>query len=87
MTEPSVIETLRVWIGDQFLVDGEAALLTPETPLISGGILDSIATLGLVAFLEERYGIEFEAHEVSRERLDTLAAIERLVLDKRARLA
>jgi acyl carrier protein len=87
MTEPNVCEDLRAWIGDRLLPAREAALLAPDTPLISGGILDSISTLELVAFLEERYGIELEAHEVSRERLDTLAAITLLVREKLTRPA
>ena len=38
---------------------------TDATPLITGGVLDSIATLKLVLFIEERFGITLEAHEVS----------------------
>jgi hypothetical protein len=37
---------------------GETRTSSPRsTPLISGGILDSIATLKLVMFFEERYGV------------------------------
>jgi acyl carrier protein len=57
--------------------------LTATTPLISGGILDSLATLDLVSFLEERFGITIEAHEVDRDRLDTLDAIAALVASRR----
>ena len=69
-------------ILERYLQGEDPSLLTPETPLISGGILDSLATLELVSFLEERFGIELEAHEVDRDRLDTLRAIEALVLSK-----
>ena len=51
-------------------------------PLISGGILDSIATLKLVMFLEERFGIVLEAHEVDKEYLDTLDDITKLLDSK-----
>ncbi len=58
--------------------------LTPETRLISGGLVDSLSTLNLVQFLEERYSIQFEAHEVSVDNLDTTADIARLVAEKSA---
>lgn len=58
--------------------------LTPETRLISGGLVDSLSTLNLVQFLEERYSIQFEAHEVSVDNLDTTADIARLVAEKRS---
>ena len=56
--------------------------LTDSTPLITGGVLDSIATLKLVLFLEERFGVTLEPHEVDPEHLDTTACIEQLVLSK-----
>ena len=46
-------------------------------------MLDSIATLKLVLFLEERYGVGFEAHEVDQEHMDTIADITTLVLSKK----
>jgi hypothetical protein len=37
-------------------------------------------------FMEERFGVTFEAHEVNRELLDTLADIARLVASKNPKL-
>jgi acyl carrier protein len=37
-------------------------------------------------FMEERFGVTFEAHEVNRELLDTLADIARLVDAKKRKL-
>ena len=45
--------------------------LTDDTPLITSGILDSIATLKLVTFLEERFGIGSRRTKPTRH-LDTL---------------
>ena len=58
--------------------------LTPTTELIRSGILDSLATLELVTFLEERFDIELGADDVGAENLGTLESIERLVHEKRA---
>ena len=58
--------------------------LTDTTPLITGGVLDSIATLKLVMFIEERYGISLQAHEVDPEHLDTISQIAQLIRSKKA---
>jgi len=57
----------------EFLPGENPDELTETTPLISGGILDSIATLKLVMFLEERFSVSFEPHEIDKENLDDLA--------------
>jgi len=79
-----VIETVKTYILDEFLVGENPEALTPDTPLIKSGVLDSIATLKLVAFLEEHYGVEFQAHEMSPDYLDTLSDIAHTVESKQA---
>lgn len=78
----AIEQTVKKYILDSFLPGENPDELTVETPLISGGILDSIATLKLVMFLEETYGIALEAHEADREHLDNLADIAALVRSK-----
>jgi acyl carrier protein len=68
----------------EFLPGEDPAELTDTTPLITGGILDSIATLKLVMFIEERYGISLQAHEVDPEHLDTISQIAQLIRSKKA---
>ena len=75
-------QTVKKYILETFLPGENPDELTPGTPLISGGILDSIATLKLVMFLEETFGIVLEAHEADREHLDNLADIAALVQSK-----
>jgi len=52
------------------------------TPLITSGIIDSIGMIGLVAFIEERFKIEFQPTEINAQGLDTLDRIEALVRRK-----
>ena len=78
----AIAATTRQYILDEFLPGENPANLTESTPLISGGILDSLATLRLVAFLEERFGITLGAHEVTRDRINTIADIAQLVQSK-----
>jgi acyl carrier protein len=74
--------TLKSFILKEFLPGENPDELTDSTPLISGGILDSLATLKLVSFLEERYKIVFQAHETDIEYLDTIDAIANVVSNK-----
>ena len=74
--------TLKTFILNEFLPGENPEELTDETPLISGGIIDSIAALNLVEFLEEKYGIKIEAHEVNVDCLDTIQLINELILAK-----
>ena len=68
----------------EFLPGEDPSELTDTTPLITGGILDSIATLKLVMFIEERYGISLQAHEVDAEHLDTISQIAQLIRSKKS---
>lgn len=70
-----IARTVKDFILRQFLPGEDADALSDSTPLITGGILDSIGTIQLVSFLETQYGVQFEAHEISPEHLDTIAAI------------
>lgn len=78
-----ILATVKAFILDRFLPGEDPANLTRTTPLITGGILDSLATLELVSFLEKTFGIQLEAHEVDTERLDTLERIAAVVAAKR----
>ena len=75
--------TLKEFILTTFLPGEDANKLTDTTPLITDGVLDSIATLKLVMFLEETYKVSFEAHEVDVEHMNTISDIERLVRSKK----
>jgi acyl carrier protein len=71
------------FILNEFLPGEDPAELTPTTPLITGGILDSITTLKLVVYLEEHFGITVEAHEAGVEHLDSIRQIVELIAEKK----
>jgi len=83
----AVMSQVKSFILERFLPGEDPANLTATVPLISGGILDSLATLELVSFIETQFGIELQAHEVDVERLDTLERITALVVGKKAAAA
>jgi acyl carrier protein len=79
----SIAATVKEYILQEFLPGTHPSELTDTTPLVSGGILDSLGTVKMVTFLEERFGIEVRAHETSVDYLDTIQDIARLVHSKR----
>lgn len=81
--ESSAMEIVKSYILEEFLPEEDPGNLTSATPLMSTGILDSIATLKLIMFLEEKFGVQVEAHEADEEHLNTLEAICRLIESKR----
>ena len=75
-------QAVKGYILEEFLPGEDPSELRDDTPLITGGILDSIATLKLVAFVEETYGIELQPHEADAEHLNTISDIASLVQSK-----
>jgi acyl carrier protein len=75
---------VHAYILDQFLPGEDPDELTDKTPLITGGILDSIRTLKLVVFLEDRFGVTVDAHEAGVDNLDSVGQIAELIARKKA---
>ena len=75
----SIKKTLKNFILEDFLPGEDPEALEDSTPLITGGVLDSIATIRLATFLDVTYGVELEAHELGADYIDTLAAMAALV--------
>ena len=82
LTTEEIKKTVKEYILAEFLPGEDPEELTESTPLIMGGILDSLATLKLVAFLEERYKIELQAHEIDEEHMNHISDIATLVRSK-----
>ena len=79
-----VTTTIRDFILTTYLPGETADNLRDDIPLRTGGILDSLATLSLISFIEERFGIEVEAHETDIDNFDRLSDIVAFVERKRA---
>jgi acyl carrier protein len=76
--------TVRNYILENLLDASSASELTDSTPLITGGILDSVSTLKFIAFLEQAFHIEFQPEEVDQDNLNTIGRITEFVQSKMA---
>jgi acyl carrier protein len=84
VTEDAIEPIVKAYILQEFLPNTKPEELTSTTPLIAGGILDSLATVRLVMFLEQQFGIEMEAWEVGADTFGSLERIVELVQRKRS---
>jgi acyl carrier protein len=75
---------VKQYILEEFLPGEPEEALSDSLPLISSGIIDSIATAKLILFLEERFKVEFKAHEVSVDYLNCINDIAATVSAKMA---
>jgi acyl carrier protein len=82
MTDTTAISgDVKAYILQEFLPGENPDNLTESTPLMTGGILNSIGSLKLLSYLEEKYGILGEPHEIAVN-FNTIADIASLVRSK-----
>jgi acyl carrier protein len=77
-------DTIRTFVLTEYLPGESPENLRDDLPLRSSGILDSLATIRLISFLEEHYGIEVEAHETDIDNFDRIQDIAAFVERKQA---
>ena len=84
MNEQHIKASVKSFILNEYLPGEDPAALTDTTPLMTTGILDSIAVLKVVNFLEGEFGITIEPHEAVVENLNTVLDMAQLVSSKKA---
>lgn len=75
-------QSIRDFILEELLPGENADDLEDSTDLVSSGILDSLATLKLVSFLEGEFGVTIKPSETTPEQLRTIQMISNLVQSK-----
>ena len=82
MQDDPIKSSVKRFILEEFLPGERPEALTDDTALVSEGVLDSLATLRLVSFLEKEFKISIAPHEVDAEYLNSLPSISALVRSK-----
>ena len=73
---------VRHFIIESVLASDEAITIRDDTPLNEGGLLDSLASMNLVTFLESTFRIEVQPEDLEAGRLSSLISIEQLVKER-----
>ena len=80
----SIEETLTEKIREEFGENVPDLEIDPDTRLIDEAVIDSLGVFMVIAFLEERFGLELEPDEVTFDNFATVRAIADLVRAKQA---
>lgn len=73
-----IIDRLTQYITSRVLRDPGRAL-SPEEPLISGGIIDSFNLVDLAIFTEDEFGVHLDDMELNVEHFDSLNQLAELI--------
>lgn len=73
---------LERFVREEVALD-RAVTLTPDTRLLSEGLIDSLGAVRLAAFVEETFGVRFDDSEIRGGELETIAGILAAVDDRR----
>jgi len=83
MQDDEISSALTGFISEKIL-EGEGADLDDDTPLLEWGVIDSIAMVSLLSFIQSRFAVRIPDGEVVPRNFHSIAAIGQLV--KRALL-
>ena len=70
---------IRDYVVKEYLEEGDDRTIEAETPLISGGIVDSFSMVSLKRFLEKKYQIRIPDEQATPDAFDTVSRIAELV--------
>ena len=77
-----VKNAVRNYIIETFIPGEDPENLTDDLGLIDSGVLDSMATLTLVEFLEPTFGIQIDSSDLDPENMGSLNLIESFIARK-----
>jgi acyl carrier protein len=78
----SIAQTIERFIVDEIMFGNSNIRIDPEQSLIESGILDSLALLRLIGFIEEQFGVVVEDGEVVPDNFQSLSRTEAFVQQK-----
>jgi acyl carrier protein len=72
------------FIVDEIMLGDSSTKIDPNESLISTGVLDSLALLRLIAFIEEQFGVIVGDAEVIPENFETINEIKEFIEQKKS---
>ncbi|HSL90472.1 MAG TPA: acyl carrier protein [Ignavibacteriaceae bacterium] len=75
----SIKDTILEYVKNEYLDSDDDREVTYDTPLISGGIVDSFSMVSLKVFLETNYKIQIPDAKASPEAFDSVNNIVNLL--------
>lgn len=76
-----IITKLGTFISAEILQSPDKAI-TPDEPLISGGLIDSFSLMDLALFVEENFNVRIDDTELNAETFDTLSQLAEIIASR-----
>jgi len=77
-----VKDRIREYVLEEFAKTKGINQITDSESLTKNGVIDSMGIFRLVAFIEETFNVRVGDEEITHDNLESVDAIERLVLAK-----
>ena len=75
----SIRHDLRDYILTQLLSGEDPSRLHDHDPLIESGVLDSLALVHLISFIDQRFAIQVPPEAITEEHFGSIAALTRFL--------
>ena len=83
MDATEVNKGLKTFITEN-LLDGEGDDLEDHTPLLELGIIDSMAMVSLLTFIQKKLGVSIPDDKVSPRHFQSINSLQKLILETQA---
>lgn len=81
--EAPIAKILAAYIVNESMQEVTEAALTPDSPIIESGLIDSLGLFKMIAYLEDLFQVKIAPTDIVLENFANIAAIERLIIAKR----
>jgi acyl carrier protein len=79
----SVEERIQEFISEELMFQSGVTGIPADQSLITSGVLDSLALLRLIMFLQEEFKVKIQDEEVIPDNFETISAIDAFLTRKR----
>ena len=76
-----ISDRIRDFISSELMFEDGSAILSDDTPLLSG-VIDSLGLMQLISFIEEEFDVAIDDAEVTASNFRTVGDIQRLIEQK-----
>lgn len=82
MTKDGIKQKITGFIAEHVFSGKLPVDFTNDSTLVSSRLVNSITILQMISFLEEELKVQFEAHEVNADNLDTVNILTEFIFHK-----
>jgi acyl carrier protein len=75
----NLVQQLLQFVREELASGADPTTIDENTPLIDGGLIDSMGLMRLIVFIEERGGVRVPDSEVLPDNFQTVADIDNLI--------